>query len=104
MKKTLLAGIAALSVLGASAADAADVLVVVLLNKENSKPEMHYQAIQGNCARLLIGWRDQAQQGLSIELTFRAPPEVTGKVLEATCILPDGTIGEKFKAPDVPAL
>jgi hypothetical protein len=103
MRKVLLAGVAVLSGLSASAANAADVLVALLLKKDG-KVEVHYQTIQGNCAQLLTGWREQAQQGLSIELTFRAPPEVTGKVLEATCILPNGSIGEQFKAPDVPAI
>jgi hypothetical protein len=46
-------------------------------------------------------FREQAQRGLSITLTFEAPPKVTGKVLEAICIPPNGSIGERFKAPDI---
>jgi len=46
-------------------------------------------------------FREQAQRGLPIILTFEAPPKVIGKVLEAVCIPPDGSIGERFEAPDI---
>jgi len=100
MKKLLLAGIAALSMLYASAASARDLLLAVIQGKDG-KPEAHYQLIQGDCALLMVKFREQAQWGLSIVLTFEAPPKITGKVLEAACILPDGSIGERFKAPDI---
>jgi hypothetical protein len=106
MRKVFLVNVAALSVLWASAAHAADVLVVLMQRDgKPDKPEVHYQAVkEGNCAQLVAEFREQAKQGLSIMLTFKAPPEATGKVLEATCILPDGSIGERFKTPDVPAV
>jgi len=100
MKKLLLSSVAALSVLNASAASARDLLLAVIQGKDG-KPQAHYQLIQGECALLITKFREQAQRGLPIVLTFEAPPKVTGKVLEAVCILPDGSIGERFKAPDI---
>lgn len=99
MRKMLLAGVAALSVLCASAASAKDVLLAILQIKDG-KTEAHYQLVQGDCALIITKFREQAQRGLSITLTFEASPKVTGKVLEAVCILPDGSIGEQFKALD----
>jgi hypothetical protein len=86
----------------AAARHARDVLVVVLLNYESGKAEMHYQTVNGNCAQVISEFREEAKQGRSITFTFLAPPKTTGKVLEATCIRPDGSFGEKFEAPDVP--
>lgn len=86
-------------IVSVSAANAKDVLVAVMHGKDG-KPEIHYQAIQENCALLMTKWRERAQQRLPVMLTFEAPPKFTGKVLEAFCVFSDGSIGERFRAHD----
>jgi hypothetical protein len=43
--------------------------------RKGRQPEAHYQLIQGDCGLLMTKFREQAQRGLSIVLTFESAAE-----------------------------
>jgi hypothetical protein len=83
--------ITAMTILASTAA-AKDVLFVVLEEDDGTR-SAHHQ-LSSNCSEFLEGFRKATKDGSPVTLTFQAPPKVTGRVLEAYCILPDGSIHE----------
>src|SRR5262245_16241847 len=80
------------SVVGAVAEPPPDVLVV-LLEEANGNKSAHWQkSPHESCLRFLREYRQILRTGGTVTLTFESPPRVTGNVLAASCILPDGTI------------
>jgi hypothetical protein len=77
---------------GASDAGPRDVLLVAL-EESNGDKSMHYQKMRHeHCSQFLKEYRQITGAGGTVTLTFEASPRVTGKVLAANCIRPDGTI------------
>jgi hypothetical protein len=100
MKKMLLIGVAALSVLSASAAHAAEILIA-LMHDEAGKRSIHQASLKdGYCVELVTSFGKQAKNGLPVTLTLPAP-DFTGVVIEAHCVMPGGSTGAKFKAPTI---
>jgi hypothetical protein len=52
------------------------------------------------CVKLLNKFKEDAKNGKPITLTIEAPPKSTGIVVEAHCVMPDGSI-KHFKAPTI---
>jgi hypothetical protein len=70
----------------------ADLLVVVLEEDGGSK-SMHYQkTTHQTCSTFLAEFKRNQKQNVPTKLLFEAPPVVNGKVLEAYCILKDGSV------------
>jgi hypothetical protein len=79
---------------GPSDGNSKDILMVVLEDSKGEK-SLHYlrqTMAPGSCSRLLRAYQEQRKAGHTVTLTIEAPPKVTGKVLHANCIRPDGTI------------
>src|SRR5262245_43432716 len=90
MKKLLLTSIAALF-LATGTADAAEKdLLVVVLKEADGKTSMHHQ-LSPNCMSFLATVSQQMREKQKVFLTFETPPKVTGQVLMAYCIHPDGS-------------
>jgi hypothetical protein len=66
-------------------------ILVVLLEEANGKRSVHYQA-SPNCNNFLMDFRRLTSAGKPVMLTFQAPPKVTGRVFDAHCVRPDGSI------------
>ena len=94
MKRTLLAGIAALSVLGASA-HAAEILIAVMVDNHGLKTTHQTNLKDSFCVSLV-----KSKNGLPVTLTL-PEPDFTGRVLEAYCVMPDASIGAKYKEPSL---
>ena|SRR5215472_3752779 len=95
MKKPLLTGIAALF-LTTGTVHASEILLAVMLNDKNA-PELHkITLIDGACTKLLCDFQEQAQNNRPIWLTLPGPT-FTGRIVEAHCIMPDGS-KRSFKA------
>jgi hypothetical protein len=79
-------------------ARAVDVLFVAIEDSKGDR-SMHYQ-VSPNCSQFLKEYRQITETGGIVTLTFETPPKVTGRVLSASCIRPDGTIeGDARPAP-----
>jgi hypothetical protein len=88
--KLLLTGIAAL-LLATGTADAAEKdLLVVVLKEADGKTSMHHQ-LSPNCMDFLATVSQKMREKQKVFLTFETPPKVTGRVLMAYCIHPDGS-------------
>jgi hypothetical protein len=91
---TLLA--TAISLLCPMPANAAEVLLAVLQDKEGKTSLHKITLIDGACIQLLTNFREQAKNDRPIWLTL-PQPDFTGMVIEAHCIMPDGS-KQNFKA------
>ena len=79
--------------LPAPQAGAGQDLLLVALEDSKGKKSMHYQKMpHEHCSRFLKEYGQITKAGGAVTLTFESPPKVTGKVLSANCIRPDGTI------------
>jgi len=73
-------------------------LLFVLLRENNGQRSVHVQVVKyEDCLALLAQWRDIAEGGSPIVLTF--PPKAAGILSIADCVRPDNTVGERFIAP-----
>jgi hypothetical protein len=103
MRKLPLTSIAAL-LLATGAAHTAEIIVTVMQDTAG-KMSIHHQALKdGACVQLVTRFGEQAKNGSPVMLTFESPPQFTGKVVEAYCVMPDGSIGAKFSTPDMPKI
>jgi hypothetical protein len=99
MKKLLLASIAALF-LATGTAHAAEVLITVMQD-EAGRHSIHQVSLKdGYCVELVTRFNKQAKNGLPVTLTL-PEPDFTGVVIEAHCVMPDGSAGAEFKAPSI---
>ena len=91
MKAAIIAGCVVLSVsFGASGAHATEILLAVM-HESGKKPELHKVNLKdGACIQLLANFREQAKNNRPIWLTL-PQPDYTGMVIEAYCIMPDGS-------------
>jgi len=97
MKKLLLAGVAALSVLCAAPGAHATETLLAVMRANNGKLELHQANLKdGFCTQLLANFEEQAKNDQPIWLTLPAP-DFTGMVIEAHCVMPDGS-KRSFKA------
>src|SRR5262249_24326478 len=92
MKKLLLTSIATLLLTAGALrpAQTAQDLLVVVLKEANGKTRMHTQ-LSPNCMAFLATFTKKMQEKERVFLTFETPPKVTGEVLMAYCIHPDGS-------------
>jgi|SRR6516164_5322075 hypothetical protein len=65
-------------------------LLVVVLKEADGKTSMHYQP-SPNCMQFLTTVSQKMREKERVILTFEASPKVTGEVLMAYCIHPDGS-------------
>jgi hypothetical protein len=65
-------------------------LLVVVLKEADGKTSMHHQ-LSPNCMQFLATFSQKMREKERVILTFEAPPKVTGEVLMAYCIHPDGS-------------
>jgi hypothetical protein len=93
--RKLLLGTVAAVLLTISPAAAKDVMVALMDNGRGAQ-EVHYQLVEHeSCLTVRSALKTLQKQHQKMQLTFVDPP-FSGYVLEASCILPDGTvIGEK---------
>jgi len=99
VKKALLIGIAALSLLPGTA-HAAEILIT-LMHDEAGRRSIHQVSLNdGYCVELVTRFGKQAKNGLPVTLTL-PEPDFTGVVIEAYCVMPDGSTGAKFEAPTI---
>jgi hypothetical protein len=72
-------------------AEQKDVLLVVLEDDKGQR-SLHYQpSPHESCSSFLGDLRKARKENVSITLTFEAPPKVTGRVVDAFCMHPDGS-------------
>jgi hypothetical protein len=98
VKKLLLSGIATLSVLNASAAHATEILIAVMVDNHGLKTTHQTNLKDSFCVSLVNRFAEQSKNGLPVTLTL-PEPDFTGRVLEAYCVMPDASIGAKYKEP-----
>jgi hypothetical protein len=99
VKKALLTGVAAL-LLATGAAHAAEILIT-LMHDEAGRRSIHQVSLNdGYCVELVTRFGKQAKNGLPVTLTL-PEPDFTGVVIEAYCVMPDGSTGAKFEAPTI---
>ena len=81
-------------------ARATEVLIAVM-NDDAGKTTIHQVNVKdGYCVGLLKKFTEDAKNGKPITLTIEAPPKSTGIVVEAHCVMPDGSI-KHFKTPTI---
>jgi hypothetical protein len=81
-------------------ARAAEILLAEI-SDEAGKVTVHQVNLKdGYCVSLLKKFTEDAKNGKPITLTIEAPPKSTGIVVEAHCVMPDGSI-KHFKAPTI---
>jgi hypothetical protein len=92
MARFLIAATAAL--LAASTtigAEQKDVLLVIL--DVDGKERMQFQpSPPESCSKFLASFRESTKRGAPVALTFEGPPKVSGRVIKASCIRPDGSV------------
>ena len=72
-------------------AEQKDVLLVVL--DVDGKESMRFQpSPHGSCSKFLASFRESTKRAAPVTLTFQGPPKVTGRVVEASCIRPNGSV------------
>ncbi len=72
--------------------DSKDVLAVVLQTSDGRQELRHRPSAPESCRSFLQNFAKARAVDLPVRLTVKAPPEVTGRVLEAWCIRSDGSI------------
>ena len=71
---------------------AADLLLVVLM-EDNGPTNIHYQATtHETCSKFLADFKNNQKRNIPTKLAFQAEPVVSGKVIEAYCVLTNGTV------------
>ena len=65
-------------------------LLVVVLKEADGKTSLHHQ-LSPNCMQFLATVSQKMRKKERVILTFKTPPKVTGEVLMAYCIHPDGS-------------
>lgn len=75
-----------------AAQDSKDVLAVVLQTNDGRRELRHQPSAPESCRSFLQNFAKARGVDLPVRLTIKAPPEVTGRVLEAWCIRSDGSI------------
>jgi hypothetical protein len=92
MARLLITAIAVLAVTStAIEAEQKDVLLVIL--DVGGKERMQFQpSPPESCAKFLASFRESTKRGAPVALTFEGPPKVTGRVIKASCIRPDGSV------------
>jgi len=72
-------------------AEQKDVLLVVL--DVNGEQTMQFQpSPHGSCSKCLASFRESTKRGVPVSLTLEGPPKVTGRVVEVSCIRPNGSV------------
>jgi|RhiMetdeSRZDD1v2_1073273.scaffolds.fasta_scaffold834660_3 hypothetical protein len=72
-------------------AEQKDVLLVVL--DVNGEQTMQFQpSPHGSCSKFLASFRESTKRGVPVSLTLEGPPKVTGRVVEVSCIRPNGSV------------
>ena len=72
-------------------AEQKDVLLVVL--DVDGKESMRFQpSPRESCSKFLASFRESTKRAAPVALTFEGPPKVTGRVIKASCIRPDGSV------------
>jgi len=99
MKKALLACIAVLF-LATGTAHAAETLITVMYDEAGKNSIHKINLKDGYCVELVTKFTEQAKNGLPVTLTLPAPT-FTGTVIDAYCVMPDGSIGAKFKTSTI---
>jgi len=101
MKAAIIAGCVALSMQCASSgAHAAEILIAYMADDHGLKT-IHKVSLKDTfCVTLVNRFTEQSKNGLPVTLTL-PEPDFTGRVLEAACIMPDGSVGAKYKEPSL---
>src|SRR5262249_47338024 len=81
-------------------ARAAEILFAELSDEAGEGTRHQVNVKDGYCVGLLKKFKEDAKNGKPITLTIEAPPKSTGVVVEAHCVMPDGSI-KHFKAPTI---
>jgi hypothetical protein len=99
MRKLFLLSVAALFLVTGTA-HAAEILIS-LMHDESGRRSIHQVSLKdGYCVELVTRFGKQAKNGLPVTLTL-PEPDFTGVVIEAYCVMPDGSTGAKFKASTI---
>ena len=98
--KTLLLAGAALWILYASTAHAAEILIAAMVDSHGITSGHQVNLKDTFCVALVNKFIEQSKTGLPVTLTL-PEPDFTGRVLEAYCVMPDGSIGAKYKEPSL---
>jgi hypothetical protein len=88
----VIVGVAGVLSFSSARAEQRDVLFVVLEDDNGQKSAHYQQSPHESCSKFLAEFRKATRNHSRITLTFEAPPKVTGRVLEAYCVRPDGSI------------
>jgi len=99
MKKVLLTGVAALF-LATGTAHAAEILIVAMVD-DHGLTSGHQISLKNTfCVTIVNRFTEQAKNWLPVTLTL-PEPDFTGRVLEAYCVMPDGSIGAHYNEPSL---
>jgi hypothetical protein len=99
MKRLLLVTVAALF-LATGTAHATEILIAAMVDDHGLKT-LHQINLKDNfCVGLVNRFAEQSKNGLPVTLTL-PEPDFTGRVLEAYCVMPNGSIGATYKEPSL---
>jgi hypothetical protein len=71
-------------------AEQKDVLLVVL--DVNGQTMRFQPSPHGSCSKFLASFRESTKRRAPVSLTLEGPPRVTGRVVEVSCIRPNGSV------------
>jgi hypothetical protein len=103
--KLILTGIAALFLATGAfmvlrPAQATEVLIAAMVDDHGLTSGHQVNLKDTFCVSLVNRFIEQAKNGRPVTLTL-PEPDFTGRVLEAYCVMPDGSIGAKYKEPSL---
>jgi hypothetical protein len=97
--KLLLTSIVALF-LTTGAVHANEILIVAMVDNHGLK-SVHKVILKDSfCVLYVNRFVEQSKNGSPVTLTL-PEPDFTGRVLEAHCIMPDGSIGARYQEPSL---
>src|SRR6516162_9960814 len=95
-----LAIIATLMFMALRPAQAAEILIAAMVDNHGLTSGHQVNLKDTVFVSLVNKFIEQAKNGLPVTLTL-PEPDFTGRVLEAYCAMPDGSIGAKYKEPSL---
>jgi hypothetical protein len=99
MKRLFLTGVAALF-LATGTAHASEILIALMVDDHGLRTVHQVSLKNSFCVTLVNRFVEQSKNGSPVTLTL-PEPDFTGRVLEASCVMPDGSIGAQYKEPSL---
>jgi hypothetical protein len=90
---SLLVAFVLLVLCSAARSEPVDTLVMVLQNEKGNVPHVIYLPKSANCPAVVAEFQRDAKAGKPVMVTIEiASPKLTGRVIAAYCVFPDGSM------------